>query len=399
MHYASVENISKSFGIRTLFKSISFHVEEGDKIALVARNGMGKTTLLRILAGLETCDEGTLWIHKDVRPILLQQDQQFDVERSIWDNLLDMDHPVAQAVKEYEILSEKESTGVARLTELVASLTEMNAWNFEHDLKQILGKLNLYHLGEPVKNLSGGQRKRVALAQALIQAQLHQGKSFLIMDEPTNHLDVEMIEWLEDFLSAQKCTLLLVTHDRYFMDTVCNEILELDEEKLYSYQGNYDYFLEQKALRAESQQSELMKDQNIYRKELEWMRKQPRARTTKSRSRQDAFAVLEDKVSARRQVTDISLDAKMTRLGGKVIEMKKVYKSFGDKVILKGFDYVFKRAERIGIVGKNGTGKSTFLKIALGLMAPDSGKIQHGETLVFGNFAQEGLTYKEDKRA
>lgn len=399
MHYASVENISKSFGIRTLFREISFHVEEGDKIALVARNGMGKTTLLKIMAGLETCDEGTFWIHKDVRAILLQQDHVFDDGLSIWDNLLNMDHPVVRVVKEYEVLSEMGPPGEERLTDLVATLTEMNAWNFEHDLKQILGKLNLYHLHEPVSNLSGGQRKRVALAQALLEAQLHEGKSFLIMDEPTNHLDVEMIEWLEDFLSAHKCTLLLVTHDRYFMDSVCNEILELDEEKLYFYKGNYDYYLEQKSLRMEGQQSELMKDKNIFRKELEWMRKQPKARTTKSRSRQDAFSVLEAKVAAKKAVEEISLDSKMTRLGGKVVEMKKVYKSFGDKVILKGFDYVFKRGERIGIVGKNGTGKSTFLKIALGLMAPDSGKIQHGETVVFGNFAQEGLTYGEDKRA
>jgi ATP-binding cassette subfamily F protein uup len=219
------------------------------------------------------------------------------------------------------------------------------------------------------------------------------------LDEPTNHLDVEMIEWLENFLSSQKSTLLLVTHDRYFLDTVCNEIIEMDEEKLYVYKGDYDYFLEQKSLRQEVQQSELQKDKNIFRKELEWMRKQPKARTTKSKSRQDAFVDIQDRVSQQKDEPEVSLQVKMTRLGGKVIEMKKVYKSYGDKPIMKAFDYTFKRGERIGIVGKNGIGKSTFLKIALGQEPPDSGKINHGDTVVFGNFAQEGLQYKEDKRA
>ncbi len=279
------------------------------------------------------------------------------------------------------------------------NLSEQNAWSFESDLKQILGKLNLHHLNEPVKNLSGGQKKRVALAQALIESQLHEGRCLLILDEPTNHLDVEMIEWLENFLSSQKSTLLLVTHDRYFLDTVCNEIIELDDEKLYVYKGDYDYFLEQKSLRQEVQQSELQKDKNIFRKELEWMRKQPKARTTKSKSRQDAFADIHERISQQKEGTEVSLQVKMTRLGGKVIEMKKIYKSYGDKLIIKGFDYTFKRDKRIGIVGKNGVGKSTFLRIALGIEPPDSGKINHGDTVVFGNFAQEGLQYKEDKRA
>jgi len=221
----------------------------------------------------------------------------------------------------------------------------------------------------------------------------------LILDEPTNHLDVEMIEWLENFLASNKSTLLLVTHDRYFLDTVCNEILELDDEKLYVYKGDYDYFVEQKSLRQEVQQSELFKDKNIFRKELEWMRKQPKARTTKSKSRQDAFVEVQERVNQKKEVAEVSLQMKMTRMGGKVLEMKKVYKSYGDKVIMKGFDYTFKKGERIGIVGKNGTGKSTFLKVALQIIPPDSGKINHGDTIVFGNFAQEGLQYKEDKRA
>ena len=399
MHYASVDNISKSFGIRTLFQNISFHVEEGDKIAFVARNGSGKSTLLKIIAGLDTPDSGTVWVHKDVKVIMLQQDTAFDNSKSIWDNILRLDNPVVKVVKEYEMYLEQDHQDENKLNDLIAELDEQNAWNFESDLKQILGKLNLHHLNEPVKNLSGGQRKRVALAQSLIESQLHEGRCLLILDEPTNHLDVDMIEWLENFLSSQKSTLLLVTHDRYFLDSVCNEIIELEDEKLFIYTGNYDYFLEQKSLRQEVQQSELQKDKNIFRKELEWMRKQPKARTTKSKSRQDAFYNIEDKVKAQKDDLDVTLQVKMTRLGGKVLEMKKVYKSFGDKPILKGFDHTFKRGERIGIVGKNGVGKSTFLKIALDLEPPDSGKINHGDTVVFGNFNQEGLIYKEDKRA
>ncbi len=399
MHYASVENISKSFGIRTLFKNITFYVEEGDKIAFVARNGTGKSTLLKIIAGLDTADSGTVWVNKEVKVIMLQQDTAFENEKSIWDNVLRMDNPIVKVVKEYEMYLEEDVHDDDKLNDFIERLSELNAWNFESDLKQILGKLNLHHLNEPVKNLSGGQRKRVALAQALIESQLHEGRCLLILDEPTNHLDVEMIEWLEDFLSSQKSTLLLVTHDRYFLDTVCNEIIEMDDEKLYVYKGDYDYFLEQKSLRHEVQASELQKDKNIFRKELEWMRKQPKARTTKSKSRQDAFVDVQERVSQKKDDTEVSLQVKMTRLGGKVIEMKKVYKSYGNKPIMKAFEYTFKRGERIGIVGKNGVGKSTFLKIALGTEPPDSGKINHGDTVVFGNFAQEGLQYKEDKRA
>src|ERR1700712_2529194 len=399
MHYASVENISKSFGIRTLFKNSSINIEEGDKIALVARNGSGKSTLMKIIAGLDTPDSGTVWVHKEIKTVMLQQDNDFDSNKTIWDNVLRLDNPVVRVVKEYEQFLEEGLEDMDTLGSLMARLDDLNAWSFESDLKQILGKLNLHHLSEKVGNLSGGQKKRVALAQALIEADLHQGRCLLILDEPTNHLDVDMIEWLEDYLAAAKVTLLLVTHDRYFLDAVCNEIVEIDEEKVYVYKGNYDNFLEQKSMRLEVQQSELQKDKNIFRKELEWMRKQPKARTTKSKSRQDAFVEVQDRVSQQKDVTEVSLQVKMTRLGGKVIEMKKVYKSYGQKPIMKGFDYTFKRGERIGIVGKNGVGKSTFLKIALQQELPDSGKINHGDTVVFGNFNQEGLQYKEDKRA
>lgn len=399
MHYASIENISKSFGIRSLFSGITFFVEEGDKIAFVARNGTGKSTLLKIIAGLDSADSGSVWVHKDIKVVMLQQETAFEENRSIWDNVLKMDNPVVKAVKEYEMCLEEEPGHIDKLTGLMSRVDELNAWSFESELKQILGKLNLHHLNEPVRNLSGGQRKRVALAQALIEAQLHEGKCLLILDEPTNHLDVQMIEWLEDYLSAQKVTLLCVTHDRYFLDAVCNEILEMDDGRIYVYKGDYDYFLEQKSLRQEVQASEMQKDKNIYRRELEWMRKQPKARTTKSKSRQDSFTEIEERVKQRRDEPDVSLQVKMTRLGGKVLEMKKVYKSFGDKAILKGFDYTFKKGERIGIVGRNGAGKSTFLKIALQEEKPDSGKINHGDTVLFGHFSQEGLQYKEDKRA
>ncbi|MEO7445402.1 MAG: ABC-F family ATP-binding cassette domain-containing protein [Ferruginibacter sp.] len=399
MHYASVENISKSFGIRTLFKNITLNIEEGDKIALVARNGSGKTTLMKIIAGMDVPDSGIVWVHKAVKTVMLQQEHDFNPEQTIWDNVLRLDNPVVRLVKQYEIFLEQGSDDHDKLADLMAGLDDADAWNFESDLKQILGKLNLHHLNEKMGNLSGGQKKRVALAQALIETQLHEGRCLLIMDEPTNHLDVSMIEWLEEHLAANKITLLLVTHDRYFLDAVCNEIVEIDEEKVYVYRGDYDYFLEQKSLRLEVQQSELQKDKNIYRKELEWMRKQPKARTTKSKSRQDAFTDVEDRVKQQKEKEELSLQVKMTRLGGKILELKKVYKSYGDLPIMKGFDYTFKRGERIGVVGKNGVGKTTFLKIALHQELPDSGKINHGDTVVFGNFSQDGLVYKEDKRA
>lgn len=242
MNYASVENVSKSFGIRTLFKNITINIDEGDKIALVARNGSGKSTLMKILAGLDTPDSGTVWVHKDIKTVMLQQDNDFDGTKSIWDNVLRLENPVVQVVKEYELFLEEGSDDHDKLAKLMGDLDELNAWTFESDLKQILGKLNLHHLNEPMATLSGGQKKRVALAQALIEAQLHEGKCLLILDEPTNHLDVGMIEWLEDYLSAQKLTLLLVTHDRYFLDAVCNEIVEIDEEKVFVYKGTYDYF-------------------------------------------------------------------------------------------------------------------------------------------------------------
>lgn len=399
MHIASVIDISKSFGIRQLFSEISFHIEQGDKIGLIARNGSGKTTLLKILSGLEPADSGKVWVHKETQVVFLPQETSFNEEDTILDQILGSNHPVIRTLNEYENYIESGQADEQKLTRLIEEMDRANAWGVESTFRQILGQLHLHHPEWKIRQLSGGQKKRVALARAILETRLHQGNCLLLLDEPTNHLDIAMIEWLEEFLSASAVTLLMITHDRYFLDSICNRILEMDDEKIYSHQGNYDYYLEQQSLRREVQKSELLKDKNIYRRELEWMRKQPKARTVKSRSRQDAFKDIEKKVQQHKEEAELELRVKMSRLGGKVLEMKKVYKQFGERVILKGFDYTFKKGERLGIVGSNGIGKSTFLRIALQQEAPDSGKINHGETVVFGYFGQEGLQYKEDKRS
>jgi len=396
MHYVSVEGLSKSYGIKPLFNNISFHVEEGDKIALVARNGSGKSTLLKIISGTETADKGKVWIHKDVTVALFEQDPQFLEHKSILDNIFHHNHPVINAIKEYEAASDAENAD--RIGEAIALVDELNAWDFDTKVKQILGKLKIHHLDQLAGTLSGGQRKRVALAKTLIDIGFEHKHVLLIMDEPTNHLDVEMVEWLEHYLNQEKVTLLMVTHDRYFLDAVCNEILEIDGENLYVYNGDYENFMEKKAARIESESASIDKAKNLFRKELEWMRKQPKARTTKSKSRQDNFYVVEAKAKQKIEDERVQLQVKMTRLGGKVAELKKVYKSYGNKIILRGFDYTFKKGDRIGVVGKNGAGKSTFLNILQGLEPADSGKINIGDTVVFGNYSQQGLEIKEDKR-
>ncbi len=396
MHYVSVEGLTKSYGIQPLFSNISFHIEEGDKIALVARNGTGKSTLLKILAGKETADNGKVWVNKDVDVVLFEQEPSFVEERSVLDNIFFHAHPVIAAIKEYEAVSEEEDAD--KLSAAIIKMDELGAWDFDTKVKQVLGKLNIHHLNQPVNTLSGGQRKRVALAKTLIDIGFEHKHVLLIMDEPTNHLDVEMVEWLEHYLDKERVTLLLVTHDRYFLDTVCEEIWELDGSNMYTYKGDYENYLEKKAARIENDLSSIDKAKNLYRKELEWMRKQPKARTTKSKSRQDNFYEVEKK--AKQQIVDeqLQLNMKMSRLGGKVIELKKIYKSYGDKVLLKGFDYTFKKGERIGVVGKNGVGKSTFINILQGLEKADSGKINIGDTVIFGNYSQQGLEVKEDMR-
>lgn len=396
MHYVSAENLGKSYGIKPLFKNLSFHIEEGDKIAIVARNGYGKSTLLKIIAGKETPEEGKLWIHKDVTVALFEQEPEFMEELSILDNIFHHNHPVINAIKQYEAASESEdSEAIGRA---IVLMDELGAWDFDSKVKQILGKLNIHQLQQKAGTLSGGQRKRVALARTLIDIGFEHKHVLLIMDEPTNHLDVETVEWLEHYLNQEKVTLLLVTHDRYFLDAVCEEIWELEGSNLYIHKGDYENYIEKKAARIEQDASSIDKAKNLYRKELEWIRKQPKARTTKSKSRIDAFADVETK--AKQKITDnqVQLQVKMNRLGGKVAELKKVYKSFGDLTIMKGFDYTFSKGERVGVVGKNGAGKSTFLNMLLGKEPADSGKINIGETVVFGYYSQQGLEVKEDMR-
>jgi ATP-binding cassette subfamily F protein uup len=396
MHYISAEGITKSFSAEPLFNNISFNISEGDKIALIARNGFGKSTLLKILAGKETVDEGEIWIHKDVTVALFEQEPKFEENKTVLENIFHHQHPVIAAIKEYE--NAVESNNENAIASSLIKMDELNAWEFESNVKQILGKLNIHHLQSKINELSGGQRKRIALAQTLIDIGFEHKHTLLIMDEPTNHLDIEMVEWLEYYLSAQHVTLLLVTHDRYFLDNVCNEIWEIDNAKLYTYKGDYENYLEKKAARTENEQANIDKAKNLYRRELEWIRKQPKARTTKSKSRIDAFAETEQKAKQKIVDAQLQLQIKMSRLGGKIAEMKKIYKSYGDKIILKGFDYTFNKGERIGVIGKNGVGKSTFINILQGIEKPDSGKINVGDTVVFGNFSQQGLVFKEDMR-
>ena len=396
MHYVTVESLTKSYGINPLFDNISFHISEGDKIALVARNGVGKSTLLNILAGKETADSGTVWVNKGVTVALFEQDPKFDESKTVLENIFHTDNPVLRAIRDYEAAvdaDDGEAMGVA-----LGAIDDLNAWNFESKVKEILSKLNIHHLQQAVSGLSGGQRKRVALAQTLIDIGFEHQHTLLIMDEPTNHLDVEMIEWLEHYLNGEHVTLLLVTHDRYFLDAVCEEIWEMERSELYTYVGDYANYLEKKTARIESEQATIDKAKNTFRKELEWMRKQPKARTTKSKSRQDNFYDIEAVAKKKIEDAQLQLEVKMTRLGGKIAELKKVSKSYGDTVIMKGFEYTFSKGERIGVVGKNGVGKSTFLNILQGLEKPDSGKVNVGDTVVFGNFSQQGLEIKDDMR-
>jgi ATP-binding cassette subfamily F protein uup len=396
MHYVSVEGLTKSYGIQPLFQNISFNIEEGDKIALIARNGTGKSTLLRILAGKETADEGKVWINKDVDVVLLEQEPSFVEHKSVLDNIFFHNHPIINVIKEYELLEEEGDPD--KLSDAIIKMDDLGAWDFDAKVKQVLGKLNIHHLQQPVSSLSGGQRKRVALAKTLIDIGFEHKHVLLIMDEPTNHLDVEMVEWLEHYFDKENITLLLVTHDRYFLDAACNEIWEMEGSNIYVHRGDYQNYLEKKTARIENDMASIDKAKNTYRRELEWMRKQPKARTTKSKSRQDNFYVVEKK--AKQQIVDeqVQLDMKMNRLGGKIAELKKLNKSYGEKILLKGFDYTFKKGERIGVAGKNGTGKSTFINILQGIEMPDSGKVNIGDTVIFGNYSQKGLVVKEDMR-
>lgn len=398
MNLLSVDQLSKSYGDKVLFEKLSFGILQGQKVALVAKNGSGKSTLLRIIAGSDTPDDGAVITRKELRISFLDQNPIFAEGVTVMDAVLKADNEMTRAIKKYELslIAQEEGTGDLSensLEHAIELMDQTQAWDYEVKVKQVLDKLGLEHLNKTVDKLSGGQRKRVALANVLIEA-----PELLIMDEPTNHLDVDMIEWLEEYLSQKDLSLLIVTHDRYFLDNVCNEIIELDNKTLYNYKGNYTYFLEKKAEREFNSLREVDKAQNLMRKELEWMRRMPKARGTKSKSRVDAFYDLKDKATNKSQQANLELNVKMTRIGGKVIEMKKVYKGYNDTMLIKGFDYTFKTGEKIGIVGKNGIGKSTFLNLITGKEQPDSGKINVGETIVFGYYSQEGITLKEDKR-
>lgn len=397
MNILSVENISKTFADKPLFAGLSFGLEEGEKRALIARNGAGKSTLLKIIAGIEKADSGIISCRNGLRIGYLDQQPGFNPLQTVLQAALGVSNPMTDAIREYEkcILHQDDSSSQNhdRLQQAISRMDETHAWSYEARMKQILGRLNLHDLEQVVSTLSGGQLKRLALAHTLIEE-----PDLYLLDEPTNHLDTDMVEWLEDFLRRSTAALLMITHDRYFLDNICTEISELENGILYPYSGNYSYFLEKKAEREVNRESELEKDRNIYRTELEWMRKQPKARTTKSKSRIDSFNELDEKVKGVKKEKALKLDIKMNRIGGKVLELKKANKKYDDKVILKGFDYTFKTGERIGIVGANGSGKSTFLNILTGLEQLDSGKVNVGDTVVFGYYSQQGIAFKEDKR-
>ena len=398
MNFIRAEGITKTYGEKELFRNLDFGIEEGDKIALVAKNGAGKTTLLNVLTGLDGVDKGKITVHKSIKIGFLQQEQLMDNRLTILEYLFSQQTQEVLAIKNFEVTTElaTENPNDENLNKLQlasSKMDELKCWDYEAKVKMILSKLEISHLTQTIATLSGGQRKRVALAHILIEE-----PELLILDEPTNHLDIEMVEWLENYLAKPGVTCLLVTHDRYFLDRVTTEIVELDDNKLFRYRGSYQNFIEKKANREFNEQRETDKARNLLRKELEWMRKMPKARTTKSKSRIDAFYDLKEKAAGSKEDEGLQFGIKMNRIGGKILELKKVYKSYNDLEILKGFDYTFKKGERIGVIGKNGVGKTTFLDMLTGKVHQDSGKINTGDTIIFGYYNQKGLEWKEDKR-
>ncbi|MEX0779297.1 MAG: ABC-F family ATP-binding cassette domain-containing protein [Balneolales bacterium] len=398
MTYLSTDNLSKNYGIKVLFEGLTFGISKGDKTALIAQNGTGKSTMLRILAGNDVPDKGEVMTRNGIRIGFLEQEPHLDESMTISSFISGGSSQTVQIVQAYEKAVEDQANDFNTKTQnafeaACAAMDAADAWDYEQRMEQILGKLNIHDLDQSIVSLSGGERKRVALAFVLLD-----NPDMLILDEPTNHLDVDMIEWLESYLIQANTTLLMVTHDRYFLDRVCNHILELEDGKLYHHKGNYGYFLEKKAEREEVEQTETAKAGQLMKKELEWMRRSPKARTTKSKSRISAFHDVKEKATNKKVNSELRLDVNMTRMGGQVLELKKVSKSFGDLVILDDFDYSFKKGERIGIIGKNGVGKSTFLKTITGEEPADSGEINTGATIVYGHYRQQGITFDEDKR-
>lgn len=389
--YLQIENLTKSFGDRLLFGDVTFGVFEGDKIGLIAKNGSGKTTLLRIIAGEEDYDSGAVVFRNDLKVAFLHQLPEFDLNLMVIDVCFSGNDAITETIKEYE---DSLATGDAVLiANAISRMDAVGGWDYEDRMKQVLTQLNITDFNQPVRELSGGQRKRLALAKAIIS-----NPDFLILDEPTNHLDVEMIEWLEDYLKRSRMTLLMVTHDRYFLDRVCTKIIELDDKQIYSYDGNYDYYLSKREERINAQNAELAKVKNLLRTELEWMRRQPQARGTKAKYRIDAFYDLSERAKFKRDDSSVSLTVNSSYIGNKIFEARNVSKKFGDRVILDNFSYVFARYEKLGIIGDNGVGKSTFIKLLQGIEQVDSGSFDIGETVKFGYYSQEGIQFDENEK-
>lgn len=389
--FLQVEGLTKSFGDLVLFRDISFGIAEGERIGLIAKNGSGKTTLLNILTGKEPYDSGAVVFRRDLRVAYLEQDPTYPENLTVLEACFHSGNDVTDLIAEYErVINSKDHSG---LDAILQKMDILQAWDYEHRAKQILGQLRITDFEQKISQLSGGQLKRVALANVLITE-----PDLIILDEPTNHLDLDMVEWLEEYLQRSRLSLLMVTHDRYFLDRVCNEIIEIDQQQLYQYKGNFSYYLEKRDERISAQNAELDRANNILRKELEWMRRQPQARATKAKSRIDAFYDLEKKAQQVRDAGNVQLQMKGTYIGNKIFEAQHVYKSFGDIKILEDFNYVFARYEKLGIVGNNGTGKSTFIKMLMGEVAPDKGGFDIGETVKFGYYSQDGLKFDEQMK-
>ncbi|HMG15302.1 MAG TPA: ABC-F family ATP-binding cassette domain-containing protein [Saprospiraceae bacterium] len=394
MNYLTLENVTKTYGDKLLFKDVSLIINKGEKIALVAKNGSGKTTLLRVIAGEEK-GEGErckIILRKDIKVGFLDQDPQFDETQTVIETLLNGDNEISNVVAQYELAIEYPEKGLD-LSHIMSRMDDLKAWDYEARVKEILSRFNISEFNKSVSLLSGGQKKRLALAKLIIEE-----PEFLVLDEPTNHLDLDMIEWLEDYLKQANITLFMVTHDRYFLDRVCNSIIELDAGEIHRYKGNYEEFLEKKALRDENDAVTTDKMKQLFRKELEWMRKQPKARTHKAKSRVDDYYEIKEKAHLKKDDDKIQIDLQSNRQGSKILELLYVNKAYGDLKIMQEFFYKFSKKDRVGIVGPNGIGKSTFLRVITGQEKPDAGKVVIGETTVFGYYTQDGLNIKEDKR-
>jgi ABC transport system ATP-binding/permease protein len=394
MNVFTAEGLTKAYNEKALFSNLDISLSEGQKMALIASNGSGKTTLLKIIAGKEQADSGKVSYRNDLRIGYLDQDPIFIPGASIMDCIFEPGHPILHAIGEYEALIEQgENVDHVALQDVMDKIDRLNGWDYEARASEVLGKLGLHDLEKVVSEMSGGQKKRIALARLLIE-----DHDLLLLDEPSNHLDLDMIEWLENYLRRLNKAILLISHDRYFLDSVCNTIAEIDNGKMYVYNGNYAYYLERKDERETQERSSIDKARNLYTRELEWMRKQPKARTTKSKSRQDSFYEVEDKAKAKKTDARMQITMQMNRLGSKILELENICKSYDGRQLLKDFSYTFIRGEKIGLIGRNGAGKSTLLNIIMELAKPDKGRVKTGETVVFGYYSQDGMKLPEDKR-